>query len=105
MILWKLQFLWLKIFSNIACSLNSILKLNPNTLIESWIELNVNWIKFDSTIGSRLNSIEKIGMQIGGKFAHEYDVEKKTQKWDKSKKILFHASLLGNGLNIFQTKI
>jgi hypothetical protein len=44
-------------------------------------------------------------MQIGGKFAHEYDVEKKTQKWDKSKKILFHASLLGNGLNIFQTKI
>ncbi len=74
-------------------------------MIESWIELNVNWIKFDSTIGSRLNSIEKIGMQIGGKFAHEYDVEKKTQKWDKSKKILFHASLLGNGLNIFQTKI
>jgi hypothetical protein len=43
-------------------------------------------------------------MQIGGKYAHEYDVEKKTQKRDKSKKILFHASLLGNELNIFQTK-
>jgi hypothetical protein len=79
--------------------------LNPNTLIKIWIKLNVNWIKFDSTIGLRLNSIEKIGTQIGGKSAHEYDVEKKTQKWDKSKKILFHASLLGNGLNIFQTKI
>ncbi len=45
----------------------------------------MNLIKFDSIIGLRLNYIEEIGMQIGRKSAHEYDVEKKTQKQDKSK--------------------
>jgi hypothetical protein len=44
-------------------------------------------------------------MQIGRKYAHQYDAEKKTQKRDKSKFFLFHASLLGNGQNIFYTKI
>ncbi len=79
--------------------------MNPITLIEIWIKLNVNWTKFYSTIGLRLNYIEKIGMQIGGKFVHEYNVEKKLKNETNPKIYIFHASLLGNGLNIFQTKI
>jgi hypothetical protein len=44
-------------------------------------------------------------MQIGGKFVHEYNVEKKLKNETNPKIYIFHASLLGNGLNIFQTKI
>ncbi len=62
--------------------------MNPNTLIENWIKLNVNWPKFNSTIGLRLNSIEKIEMQIGGNILMNIMLKKKLENETNPKKII-----------------
>ncbi len=59
--------------------------------------LHANWIPIQ---------LKRNGMQIGGEgienLHHEYDVAKNNLRKHISKKTSFHASLLGNGLNIFQ---
>jgi hypothetical protein len=94
--------------SNLMIEFNSI-QFNANTLIGIWMKLN--------QISVQQNSIQTIGLRFSWKkmkcklmkkifkICYAYDVGKKHKIKHKSEKTPFHASLLENGLNKFQTRI
>ncbi len=94
--MWKLSFIlnenieWHCMQIELNLDWNEILKLNSNTL--SWIDFQLNWKEMGCKLVEKVLKICK----------HEYDVEKNNIRQYRSRKTSFHASLLGNGLNILQ---
>ncbi len=92
--LWKLSHIWKEILND---KLNWIEYIFLNLIQLNTIQLN--WIQ---------NQSKKNEMQIGGKgleikiYSWTWSCKKKLSKIYKYKKSHLHASLHGNGLNVFQ---
>jgi len=105
LILWKLNFIWMKIMNGIFFQLN----WNSIQMSLNWIQIALNliqihWMEFDFKFNWK-QMLCKLVEKVLNFFLMNMVLDKKTFKTTKIQKYTFHAFLCGNELNKFKVGI